>query len=405
MDAPNAPNPANPNAQGQNADAEQGPANQAQGPMVQNQAQGPTVQNPALGPADQNQVQVPVGQVPAQGPIQVVQNVPVQPLQQLVPMQLAPAGIVMPAPQIFYQNWIGKKPEFSGKPEEDAESHLLSTRDWMEVHNFPEGEKVRHFCMTLIGEARLWYELLALLDNDWPALQNKFRWQYSKIGNTPKQLFHAWRTFKFDENTDSIDSYVLRMSQVMAMLNYGEMQILENFKNTLLYRLYSTLINVNNLRDAIDLAKRVLTKEKLDRQLTGQSSTPFMKATSNSDSHLPQNHQKKGVTFDAMETLERNSDCIDRLMSLVSDLKMTMDRKQPQYKPKIYQGRSQNQNTGRQNFTPRNRSFSRGRNQGGNRGNYNNRNNYRPNYRNRLRGRWNNHRSGDRSGNYPNYNR
>ena len=82
-----------------------------------------------------------------------------------------------------------------------------------------------------------------------------------------------------------------------------------------------------------------------------------------------------------------------------------MDRKQPQYKPKIYQGRSQNQNVGRQNFTPRNRSFSRGRSQGGNRGNYNNRNNYRPNYRNRSRGRWNNHRSGDRSGNYPNYNR
>ena len=333
MDAPNAPNPANPNAQGQNADAEQGPANQAQGPAVQNQAQDPAVQNPALGPADQNQVQVPASQVPAQGPTQVVQNVPVQPLQQPVPMQPAPAGIVMPTPQIFYQNWIGKKPKFSGKPEEDAESHLLSTRDWMEMHNFPEGEKVRHFHMTLIGEARLWYELLAPLDNDWLTLQNKFRWQYSKIGNTPEQLFHAWRTFKFDKNTDSIDSYVLRMSQVVAMLNYGEMQILENFKNTLLYSLYSTLINVNNLRDVIDLAKRVLTKEKQDRQLTGQSSTPFMKATSNSDSHLPQNHQKKGVTFDAMEMLERNSDCIDRLMSWVSDLKMTMDRKQPQYKP------------------------------------------------------------------------
>ena len=346
MDAPNAPNPGNPNAQSQNVDAEPDPANQTQGPMVQNQAQGPTVQNPAQGLTDQNQGQVPVGQVPAQGPIQVVQNVPAQPLQQLVPMQLAPAGIVMPTPQIFYQNWIGKKPEFSGKPEEDAESHLLSMRDWMEVHNFPEGEKVRHFCMTLIGEARLWYESLALLDNDWPTLQNKFRWQYSKIGNTPEQLFHVWRTFKFDKSTDSIDPYVLRMSQVAVMLNYGEMQILDNFKNTLLYRLYLTLINVNNLRDAIDLAKRVLTKEKLDRQQTGLSSTPFMKATSNSDSHLPQNYQKKGVTFDTMEMLERNSDCIDRLMSLVSDLKMTMDRKQPQYKPKIYQGRSQNQNTG-----------------------------------------------------------
>ena len=164
------------------------------------------------------------------------------------------------------------------------------------------------------------------------------------------------------------------------MLNYGEMQIFKNFKNTLPYRLYSTLINVNNLRDDIDLAKRVLTKEKLDRQLTGQSSTPFMKASSN-DSHMPQNHHKKGVTFYAMETLERNGDCIDRLTSSVRDMKMTMDRKQSQYKPKIYQGRSRNQNRDRQNFTPRNRSFSRGRNQG----NYNNRNNYGPNYRNRLR--------------------
>ena len=227
----------------------------------------------------------------------------------------------MPTPQIFFQNWIGKKPEFSSKPEEDAESHLLSMRDWMEAHNFPEGEKVRLFHVTLIGEARIWYESLDPLDNDWVTLQNKFRWQYSKIGNTPEQLFHAWRTFKFDENTDSIDSYVLRMSQVAAMLNYGEMHILENFKNTFPYRLYSTLINVNNLRDAIHLAKKVLTKEKLDRQLTGQSSTPFMKATSNGDSHSPQNYQKKGVIFDAMETLERNSNCIDRLTSLVSDLK------------------------------------------------------------------------------------
>ena len=84
--------------------------------------------------------------------------------------------------------------------------------------------------MTLTVEARLWYESLAPLDNDLPALQNKFRWQYSKIGNTPEQLFHVWKTFTFDENTDTVDSYILRMGQVAAMLNYGEMQILENFK-------------------------------------------------------------------------------------------------------------------------------------------------------------------------------
>ena len=236
MDAPNARNPANPNEQDQNADAAQGSTNQAQGSAEQNQAQVPPAQIP---------IHVPVAQIPIQGPTQIGQNIPVKPLQQPVPMQLAPAGTIVPTPQIIYQNWIGKKPEFSGKPEEDAESHLLSTRDWMEAHNFPEGEKIRCFCMMLIGEARLWYELLAPLDNDWPALQNKFRWQYSKIGNTPEQLFHAWRAFKFEENTDSIDSYVLRMSQVVAMLNYGEMQILENFKNTLPIL---TLLNFNQCK-------------------------------------------------------------------------------------------------------------------------------------------------------------
>ena len=103
------------------------------------------------------------------------------------------------------------------------------------------------------------------------------------------------------------------------------------------------MINVNNLRDAIDLAETVLMKEKLDRQLTGHSSTPFMRMTSNDNYSVPTSNER-GVTFDAMETLERNSDCIDKLTSLVSDMKMTIGMKQSPYKPRIYQGRSRNQN-------------------------------------------------------------
>ena len=67
-------------------------------------------------------------------------------------------------------------------------------------------------------------------------------------------------------------------------------------------------------------------KEKLDRQLIGQSSIPFMRVTSNDSYSIPTSN-KRGVTFDAMETLERNSNCIDKLMSLVSDMKMTIDKK------------------------------------------------------------------------------
>ena len=107
-------------------------------------------------------------------------------------------------------NWSYFKPEFSGKPEEDAEAHLLRTNDWMETHNFPNDQKVRRFCLTLMGEARLWYETLGAAQLDWEALQDHFWEQYSKFGNTKEQYFHAWRSFQFDEDIDTIDSYIKR---------------------------------------------------------------------------------------------------------------------------------------------------------------------------------------------------
>ena len=57
-------------------------------------------------------------------------------------------------------NWSHFRPEFSGKPKEDAEAHLLRTEDWMTTHSFPEDQKVGRFCLTLTPEARLWYATL-----------------------------------------------------------------------------------------------------------------------------------------------------------------------------------------------------------------------------------------------------
>ena len=51
---------------------------------------------------------------------------------------------------------------------------------------------------------------------------NLFRQQYSKVGNAREQLFHVWRSFSFDENTDTIDAYVTCMRQVAALLGYGK---------------------------------------------------------------------------------------------------------------------------------------------------------------------------------------
>ena len=86
-----------------------------------------------------------------------------------------------------------------------------------------------------------------------------------------------WRSFSFDENTETIDTYVTHIRQVTALLDYGEPQILEVFKNTLPTKLYWILFPIEDLRQAVETAKRILTKERLDRQLTRQSSSvPFM---------------------------------------------------------------------------------------------------------------------------------
>ena len=89
--------------------------------------------------------------------------------------------------QVAYLNWSNFKPEFSGKPDEDAEAHLLHSNDWMNVHHFVEGVKVQRFCLTLLAEARLWYQSLEPINVDWEELQNLFRQQYSKKGNTREQ--------------------------------------------------------------------------------------------------------------------------------------------------------------------------------------------------------------------------
>ena len=154
---------------------------------------------------------------PPSGP--VVPQAPQQPAGPQAPQQ--PAALQAPH-QMVHLNWSHFKPEFSGKPDEDAKAHLLHTNDWMNAHHFVEGVKVQRFSLTLLGEARLWYHSIEPIDVDWQGLQNLFRQQYSKIGNTREQLFHAWRSFSFDENTETVDAYVTHIRQVAALLGYGE---------------------------------------------------------------------------------------------------------------------------------------------------------------------------------------
>ena len=89
-------------------------------------------------------------------PLDAPAEEPNQPNQPNLPPNILPGALANPQ----QLNWSYFKPEFAGKTDEDVEAHLLRTNDWMDIHNFPNDQKVRRFCLTLTGEARLWYETI-----------------------------------------------------------------------------------------------------------------------------------------------------------------------------------------------------------------------------------------------------
>ena len=172
-----------------------------------------------------------------------------------------------------------------------------------------------------------------------------------------------WRSCHYDENVEMPDAYVTRIRQVVRLLGYAELQVLEVFKNTVPNRLYWVLFPIDNLRKAVETAKRFLTKEKTDRQMTGQSSTPFMK--------LSDKKGRKTVLFNARDVLERKSKNMEQMTALMDKMYIKLDQKDMSYKPQIYQkrGRGQSRQNFRQNNNWRgNRLFSREQSYNSNKG-------------------------------------
>ena len=88
---------------------------------------------------------------------------------------------------------------------------------------------------------------------------------------------------------------------------------------------------MEDLRQAVGTAKRILTKEKLDRQLTGQTSTgPFMNIRDGTD---------KRVSFNTRDEL---GDKIDKLTVMMSKLVAKDSHERKPFKPQIYKSRGQN---------------------------------------------------------------
>ena len=88
---------------------------------------------------------------------------------------------------------------------------------------------------------------------------------------------------------------------------------------------------IEDLRQAVETAKKILTKEMLDKQLTGQTSTsPFM--------NIKEGTERK-VSFNARDEL---GDKIDKLTVMMSILAAKDSNEKRPFNPQIYISRGQN---------------------------------------------------------------
>ena len=152
---------------------------------------------------------------------------------------------------------------------------------------------------------------------------------------------------------------------------------------------------IEDLRQAVDTAKRILTKEKLDKQLTGQTYTsPFMSIREGTS---------KRVSFGTRDEL---GDKIDKLTMVMSKLAVTENHERRIFKLQIYKSRGQNRSFGQERYQPRANDRNRGygtdsnaiQNYQGNRSRGNFRGNSRQNSRERYRDeRYGNNNNRDRN--------
>ena len=155
----------------------------------------------------------------------------------------------------------------------------------------------------------------------------------------------------FDENSGFLDSFITHIRQLSVVLGNKEPQILEFFfRKTLSSRYYWVLFPIEDIWQAIETAKRLLTKEKVDRQLAGQStSTLFMSIQEGYG-----NNKRTLLSFDTQAMLDNK---VDKLTSMMSKLSAQGRNQNKLFKPKMSQGGKRGQ--GGNNYYDRGRKWDR----------------------------------------------
>ena len=240
------------------------------------------------------------------------------------------------------------RPEFSGSPDEDAEAHLLRVMDWLNHHEIDDdAQKVRRFPLTLTGTARRWLQTLPD-DTTWQNLLARFRREFSSVGYTRERQLLEWKTMSWRVGKETIDQYVQRMTDCITALglpNPNEM-ILQNLKITIPSKYFHMLMNIDNLEDAKEVLRRAIESEKIEQQMTGQQTFPYMQLsemTKVDQLAYSQDNSKPVKEVKVVEDLSVLSDKVDKLADSFRNMGTTQ-----KYKPRVYRDRSRERSSSRE---------------------------------------------------------
>ena len=114
------------------------------------------------------------------------------------------------------------------------------------------------------------------------------------------------------------------------------------------------LYQIDNLRVVVETAKWPLTNLQMDKKAGQSTTSPFMQV--NQGNSKSKDKKEKKVSFSAVEAMERTTDSIERLASLMDKMDTKLKRREDQYRPRVYQGRSRGCGYRKNNYGSRNRS-------------------------------------------------
>ena len=88
------------------------------------------------------------------------------------------------------------------------------------------------------------------------------------------------------------------------------------------------LYQIDNLRVVVETAKRLLTKEPMDKKAGQSTASPFMQVSQGSSKNKDKTEKsEKKVSFSTVEAMERTTENIERLPSLMDKMDTKLDRR------------------------------------------------------------------------------